>query len=71
LALTLGNNVALDNRVRKNLFFPVDAETSHFPPPVAPSGRNAGGQQFLPPDPVPFCPPAEEQKAFFRATAGD
>jgi len=29
-----------------------------FPTPSPPSAGRADGQKFLPPDPLPFCPPA-------------
>ena len=33
------------------------------------TGTEAGGQKFLPPNPLPFCPPAGNPQRFFR-TAG-
>jgi hypothetical protein len=35
-----------------------------------PTPDGAGGQKFIPPDPLPFCPPAGNQKVFFRTAAG-
>ncbi len=41
-----------------------------LPTPAAPSARKAGGQKFLPPHPLPFCPPAGNPPRFFRTAAG-
>jgi hypothetical protein len=38
-----------------------------FSTPSPPSADKAGGQKFLPPDPLPFCPPAFGFTRFFSA----
>ena len=38
--------------------------------PIVRLRRKAGGQKFLPPDPLPFCPPAGNPQRFFRTAAG-
>ena len=38
-----------------------------FPTPSPPSAGRADGQKFLPPDPLPFCPPAWASPRFFSA----
>jgi len=32
--------------------------------------ESEGGQKFLPPNPLPFCPPAGNPQRFFRTAAG-
>jgi len=61
-------------QLRKRKFFcfdiPPKAELrKRFPTPFR-LRRKAGGQKFLPPNPLPFCPPAGNPQRFFRAAAG-
>jgi len=45
---------------------PANAGIAETPPPYSPpSAGRAGGQKFLPPDPIPFCPPAGNPQRFF------
>ena len=59
-------------QLRKRKFFCFafllrDELRKRFPTPLSAFGGLASGQKFLPPDPLPFCPPAWASPRFFLA----